>query len=1111
MNKITDSLFYLIFLTFPLILSQKALAQDIAINEVMTSNNTVIDDEDSDYSDWIEIYNYGSASVNLGGFGITDDPTSLYKWVFPSETIQPGEYILVWASSKDRAVQGQQLHTNFKLSSTGEPIILTNVSGAMVDQAAAVELQADVSYGRQPNGTGAWLFFYSSTPEASNTGTGLSELLLPPTFSHESGLYTTGFNLTLSHNNAAADIVYTLDGSEPTPSNLSGTVFNFKNDYPTQIGSSPGPLLSESYTSNSYVSPINVYDRSADPDQLAAKNTRQSNHYVPTNPVRKATVIKAKAFVNGIGSTTVSKTFFVWSQGNPFDIPVISLQIQEDYLFDYDDGIYTSGVDFDTWRANNPTNNQHYRPEWNNYWRSGSQWEYPVSIELFESTPSLMNSVLNLNGGFRIHGNNSRSLGIKSLRLYARSEYDINNLFEHDLFDNSIPGTPLPNNSFKRMMLRGNGTGGPVAYDVVFNNVMQPIYDGVTRIKPIIHFINGEYWGLTALRDRFDDKYFALNYGLNDDNIVIIDCKGSNCDLDEGISGDYSTFIAMRDYIINNDMSDQALYDQSAGMLDMVSFIDHIVMEVYAANDSYERKFWKVRNPENTTFGDGKWRVSVQDFEASLKDNINWLENLADITSSPNGAFLGHLLDNEGFKIQFVNRFADVLNTVFTEDYFNGVVNQIFNEITPYLPEDANRYPKSDFYEQSEKLELLDWGTTRQAIQQDQIKTYFAFTEVLDFTLNVSDVNAGYVNISTIDIKESTPGVQQNPYPWTGQYFHSIPVTLKAIALPGYTFSHWSGDVSGTNSTIEVTATADMQIQANFDAILNPREVVYFWLIDSDIPNDTPLEDFSVTFASNSLPALLTYNSCLVGYPFTLSDPNWRKASFERKNAPTPLNYYPEANNNVSYANSNMRGAQVKQPFKSGNLENNLVFDVPTTDYENISFSVAVMSNGAAETMLIDYWDGSQWISTDLVDPSKMITSTYEVLDFDFSNVTIANDNPDFKIRMRFDGANMTVESGDEVIMNNIVLAGSVKLSTDNLSELTTIKVYPNPTTNLINIEAFNKVDAIAVYNIYGQEILKSYPNKLKSTINIESFAPGVYLIKIVSNNSEETVRVIKR
>ena len=221
-------------------------AQEIAINEVMASNNNAIEAPDGDNSDWIEIYNYGTTPVNLEGFGLTDDPTVPYTWVFPAFTIQPDEYILVWASDKDISEVGQVFHTNFKISSGGEALLLTNLQGDLVDESPAVGLDSDVSYGRQPDGTGDWLFFYTSTPGASNTGTRLSELLVPPTFSHESGLYTESFDLTMAHENANAVIVYSLDGSEPTLDNLTGTEFDYKNEYPYDVGESPGDLLTDS-------------------------------------------------------------------------------------------------------------------------------------------------------------------------------------------------------------------------------------------------------------------------------------------------------------------------------------------------------------------------------------------------------------------------------------------------------------------------------------------------------------------------------------------------------------------------------------------------------------------------------------------------------------------------------------------------------------------------------------------------------------------------------------------------------------------------------------------------------------------------------------------------
>ncbi len=74
----------------------------VRINEFMASNGSTVSDEDGDFEDWIELYNYGTEPVSLAGFGLTDNPSNPFKWVFPDITLAPGEYRLVWASGKDR-------------------------------------------------------------------------------------------------------------------------------------------------------------------------------------------------------------------------------------------------------------------------------------------------------------------------------------------------------------------------------------------------------------------------------------------------------------------------------------------------------------------------------------------------------------------------------------------------------------------------------------------------------------------------------------------------------------------------------------------------------------------------------------------------------------------------------------------------------------------------------------------------------------------------------------------------------------------------------------------------------------------------------------------------
>jgi len=82
----------------------------VIINEVMSSNSSVLSDEDGMYEDWIELYNFGDEPVNLQGYGLSDQRSNLLKWVFPEFVIGAGEYVLIWASGKDRkSVQDQRI------------------------------------------------------------------------------------------------------------------------------------------------------------------------------------------------------------------------------------------------------------------------------------------------------------------------------------------------------------------------------------------------------------------------------------------------------------------------------------------------------------------------------------------------------------------------------------------------------------------------------------------------------------------------------------------------------------------------------------------------------------------------------------------------------------------------------------------------------------------------------------------------------------------------------------------------------------------------------------------------------------------------------------------
>ena len=96
------------------------LLGEVKITEFLAKNSGGLLDEDGDDSDWIEVTNTGASAVNMDGWSLTDDSSNLAKWKFPAVTLNAGQKIVVFASNKNRAIAGNELHTNFKLSGSGE-------------------------------------------------------------------------------------------------------------------------------------------------------------------------------------------------------------------------------------------------------------------------------------------------------------------------------------------------------------------------------------------------------------------------------------------------------------------------------------------------------------------------------------------------------------------------------------------------------------------------------------------------------------------------------------------------------------------------------------------------------------------------------------------------------------------------------------------------------------------------------------------------------------------------------------------------------------------------------------------------------------------------------
>ena len=216
---ILQKLFYgLAILMIFLSATVRSTGQSIAINEVMASNSVTVADQDGDFEDWIELYNYGDEPLDLGGWGLSDTYDDPFRWIFPPVVIEPGEFLLVWASGKDRRPE-PELHTNFRIAWEGEEIMLTRPDSVRVDEIPPTEIPTDMSYGRYPDGTGEFFYYSIPTPGEPNRDDGVAELPAmpdPPLFSRPGGTYRESFSLGFEYGDGL-EVYYTVDGSEPKP------------------------------------------------------------------------------------------------------------------------------------------------------------------------------------------------------------------------------------------------------------------------------------------------------------------------------------------------------------------------------------------------------------------------------------------------------------------------------------------------------------------------------------------------------------------------------------------------------------------------------------------------------------------------------------------------------------------------------------------------------------------------------------------------------------------------------------------------------------------------------------------------------------------------------
>ena len=669
--------------------------KSLVINEVLADNNGGLSDEDGEYTDWIEIYNYGEEEINLNGYGITNDLDEPFYWTFPEISIYPKSFIIVRASGKDRKDNLNFLHTNFKINKKGENIYLTHTSGEIIDSLEVPKSDENISFGRKPDGTNNYAILSKATPGSSNKVNIIKEVIAEkrleaPIFSHEGGYYSDTINLELYTEDESLDIYYTLDGSEPT------------------------------LKSNLYKGSIKIESREGEKNNLAQIKTSEIysslKWKIGTEEVFKGTVVRAKTYKNGIFSDeTMTNTYFI----NPeYTLPIVSLVTDEDNLFGYENGIYVPGQIYDIWKSNNKEVGQNGTVP-TNYNQKGKEWEREAHIEVFETDGK---RVVAQNVGVRISGQYSRMSNCKSLKIYAREEYDDKEQIEYNLFK-KLKNNEYSNeyiDQFKRIKLRNSGQdfNYTLFKDALVHSILEDTSVATQAYRPSILFINGEYWGIHNIRESLDEYYVESHYGVDKNNVIIIDADSTNgMYVTVGQEDDIESYDNIIKFVQENDMSLQENYEYIKTKIDIENFIQYIVAQTYINNIDWPQnntKVWRSRNNEldlkEGNYEDGKWRWMLFDTDHSFNDyesvRLEYIldpnTSLEHIDESAMWAYtkdrewsfilIQNLFKNEEFRNEFLQTFNYYLDTIFASENVVEKINEMAEVLEPEIEEHFNRW-----------------------------------------------------------------------------------------------------------------------------------------------------------------------------------------------------------------------------------------------------------------------------------------------------------------------------------------------------------------------------------------------------------------------------------
>ncbi len=419
-----------------------------------------------------------------------------------------------------------------------------------------------------------------------------------------------------------------------------------------------------------------------------------------------------------------------------------------------------------------------------NFWKD---WEKLANIEMYETDGSIC---FNQKVGINLFGGFSRMLPQKSLAIFARSRYGKNRI-EYPIF----PERDIK--EYKSFIIRNSGGDFRRTHfrDAFMTQLAAPTGVAIQAYRPAIIFLNGEYWGIQNLREKISEHYLKDNFDVDKKNVDILRHNGV---ARHGTSANYKRLLR---FLRTKDMSQDETVNQLRVFMDIEDYIRYNIAETYSDNRDAggNIRYWRERKDS------AKWRWVLYDLDLGLGNNEpkGYMRNTVKKFTSANAEIwpdpawstfiIRSLLKNKKLETQYINTFADHLNTVYKEETALALIEEIKGNIAEEMQFHVKKWKTS--YENWEyHVEIVKTFVKE---RPTYLRKYIAEKFDLDGTIRVNikhpGKERGKVRFNSLKIKTDFEGV----------YFKNVPITISVETPHDYVFKGWKGyDDSSTTFTI---------------------------------------------------------------------------------------------------------------------------------------------------------------------------------------------------------------------------------------------------------------------------------------------------------------------